>query len=244
LGILSYFGLTWELFASDGETGASGPALTSIDPSLYVEYNSVTPQRKQECVGLIGLCIGQPVDLAFDALGAAEADGFPLHVTPNDYQVHTTCHRWNPPQITSIDVCDRNGSISLISITFSGEPPVSIAMPTDYVLRPSSISHAAAEISEQYRTEPFQSVFLFGEGEYVAGFDWYFPLSVEGDPEIRVSVHGRSVELPSASMPEPCDEAGVHFPYRQVVEASSEIMVETIEVSEVAEADIRAHACS
>jgi hypothetical protein len=213
---------------------------------MFVEFNSVYPQRDQECVGLIGLCLGQPIELAYDALGDTQVTGFPQNVTPNEYQVDTRCSRWAPSQLTLIDVCDRTGSISKLRLTFSGEPPVSLAMPIGITLRfPDTLTNVASDLTTEYRDEPFHSFYTFGEGEFISSFSWFFPSEVEGAPgaEGTVSIIGRSVDGGIDNAPVPCDSAQVQFAYEDVLEAAENIEVESIEVSDASERDQSMERC-
>lgn len=245
VGILSWVGISppWSTDDPSGAGGSAGREPAAPDPYMFVEFNSVTPQRQQECAGLIGLCIGQPVELAFAALGNSQADGFPQNVTPSEHQVDTRCSRWRPERLTSIDVCDRHGSISKISLTFSGEPPASLAMPLEFVLRPDTLPGVAERLTSEFGAEPFHSFYVPGEGEFIGSFSWFLPQDVEGPPEVRVSVNGRSVDPGSGPEPTPCDDAQVQFPYVDVLQAADQIRLEDVEVSLVSDDDLAMTTC-
>ena len=244
-GLLGWIGLAPNWFDNGNTNSGGGAAPGGPDPYMYVEFDSVTPQRAQECEGLLGLCLGQPIEVAYSALGSTQADGFPQNVTPSDRQVDTRCSRWTPAQLTSIDVCDVNGSISSVSVTFSGQSPVSMSMPGRFILRELRTLNSAAEtVTDEYRSRPFQSFFFAAEGEFVSGLSWFMPSTAEGLPYAKISLDGRSTESPIEGEPASCDDTYTQMRYEDVLSAVESMSVETVKVSLVSEFDLQLPSCT
>jgi hypothetical protein len=99
------------------------------DPYLYANFEGVYPRRSQECDGLLSLCMGQPIDIAMQMFGPDEDMGYPLAVQPDPYTIATRCHQWSPPRFEVISVCEADGAIVSIELTFSSEAAFALALP-------------------------------------------------------------------------------------------------------------------
>jgi hypothetical protein len=233
-------------------TTANAPTTTATtvppveDPYLYANFEGTYPRRSQECDGLLGLCMGQPIDIALQMFGPDEDTGFPLAVAPDPYTVATKCHRWAPPRFEAVDVCEADGGIVSVELTFSSEATFALALPHDVIVRfPDALTTSAEIIAEGLGDEPFESSFVQAENEDVAGFDWYLPWLGEGGPETVLMIDGRRqwaentefIELP------PCTPDGASYRYGDVAAITTDIMVETVRVARAAPAHLAAPEC-
>lgn len=236
--------------STDSTTTTAPPATTVPpvdDPYLYANFERVHPQRSQECDGLLGLCMGQPIDRAIQMFGPSEDAGFPQAVQPDDYQIATRCHRWRPPRFQTVDVCEADGAIVLVELSFSSEATFALALPRDFVLRfPDFLATSAGLITEELDDEgPFRSFFIQAESEDIASFDWFLPLVAEGPPETVLTINGRRqwtettefIELP------PCMPDGASYRYDDVAAITTDMLVETVQVASAAPADLAEPHC-
>jgi hypothetical protein len=239
--------------AAATSTTAGAPTTTATtvppveDPYLYANFEGAYPRRSQECDGLLGLCMGQPIDIALQMFGPDEDTGFPQAVTPNDYTIATRCHRWAPPRFEVVDVCEADGAIVSVELTFSSEAAFALALPHDLIARfPDALATSAEVIAEGLGgEEPFRSVFIQAENEDVAGFDWYLPWLGEGPPDTVLTIDGRRqwtentefIELP------PCTPDGASYRYDDVAAITTDILVETVRVARTAPADLAEPEC-
>jgi len=239
--------------ATTSTTSATTTASTATtvppvdDPYLYANFEGVHPRRSQECDGLLGLCMGQPIDRAIQMFGPNEDAGYPQAVTPDEYTIATQCHRWSPPRFDGVTVCEADGGIVSVVLGFSSEATFALALPRDLVLRfPDFLATSAAFITEELGdVDPFLSVFIQAESEDVAGFDWFLPLVAEGPPETVLRINGRRqwtgvtemIELP------PCTPEGASYRYEDVAAITTDMLVETVGVARTAPADLAEPKC-
>jgi hypothetical protein len=98
---------------SDG-TGADEPAPPPDprDPAAYHTADGSVPPLEPDCVGLVSLCLGNPIDRAIERLGTedqrlAEEDG--------------TVHRWELGVVSVVAVADPVGSIVELQVDVTGD---------------------------------------------------------------------------------------------------------------------------
>jgi len=201
VGILDFLGLG----PGDGAPPTSiersaGPF--AADPDLFVAYPPETRVRKQECVGLFGLCLDGPIDAAFDAFGRAERGGYPKA----SYTVEGgLCHGWDRQGFIEVLACEKGGEIYSIQAYMNPEAKFTLSLPgVGGVTFPVSLLEFSEHIEDASRGGPGPQVggvgltpgFIGsstaqGEGfdEFVDSYYWY-ELS-EGIPIAGLTAIGR-----------------------------------------------------
>jgi hypothetical protein len=239
LGILGYFGIAPE--GTDPKGSPSRPAeVVPTDPYLYVAFGSQHIARTQDCEGLLGLCLGQPVSLAIQAFGTREASGFPQSGGgPSEYGRATTCHRWELARIDSMTICDDNGAIVSVRLDSFSSTELNLAAPQNLKIQfPFSVASNAANITNALRGRPFESQYLQGEGESVFTFQWFFPAVTEGSPDTKIRIIGRIGTFPS-KQPTACSEEPVRHKYNDVLVLSKDAQITSVEVALTAPNDFK-----
>ncbi len=234
LGILGYFGIT------PAGDGAKGPS--AADPFLYVASEGHRLGRQQPCAGLLGLCIGQPIDLAFDAFGASEDDGFPVSVNNPDFGA-TVCHRWSPPRLDTVSICEVEGAISQIRVDSFSSGALSVAIPEEgKIFLGDAVDAVAQTITETLEVEPFKSTWVPGDGEAVFGFDWFLPQQAEGSPEVVLAIVGRYGSFPD-SEPRPCPGPDLNYRYADILAMDVPATATSVTVRRTERLDLAAEPC-
>ncbi len=150
LGILGFLGVQPQPAADDAV--GSSRAVIPIDPYLYASFDEQVAPRDQKCVGLLGLCLGQPVDLAVQAFGRIEAAGAPyMDVLDRGW----LCHAWEPPRFARVEVCENHGSIAAVSLRVPAESRAVVALPE--AIRadlPQDLATLAREVSRGLDINP------------------------------------------------------------------------------------------
>ena len=173
---------------------ASAPIAGVVDPYLYAVFGTGEQLEPIECLGLLGICIGQPIDVAIGTFGLQEAQGYPISLSPEAGAIGDICHRWEPPRFRSVDVCSLDGKIVTIGMAISSETTVSVSLPQGEILElPTSISAAATSISSSYSNVPYTSSYNWYEGQYTVAASWLF-LESESLPEAILYLRGSAIE--------------------------------------------------
>ena len=150
----------------------------------YLSLTSAEPSARQECYGLLGVCLGQPARVAttaFSKLGDS-ATGSPLvlpFAAPNTGEL---CYSWEMEGLDggTIGFCQENNEEM-----GSGSPvtQISLGVPSDLDLRLSipsgltldtrdAMSVWSERLTTEMMTEPFRVGFVFGEGTKVYDLAW------------------------------------------------------------------------
>jgi hypothetical protein len=234
-GILGFFGINASgddssskspPVGSSAESAASvGP--TAPDPYLYIAFNSIHVARKQPCIGLLGLCLGQSISVAIQALGTAEADGFPEPEPPDG-----SCHGWELKQLDRITICERKGGIRRIRIDSLAQSTVRVAAPRDTtIVFPDPIADVGTLVTSGLQAEPYASDFVNSEGETIFSFSWYLSAPPDGPPDTTMTVIGRR---PGSQEDKPhCPGSDAYYPYQTVRALGGDVPITSVEVGSV-----------
>lgn len=233
LGILGWFGIG----PGSPSPSPSDSGTVEVNPYLYVAGEGSHLPRKQDCDGLLGFCLGQPLSLATEAFGTTEADGFPQSGGETEGGLPLTCHRWQTARIDTVDVCAAQKAIESISIVSLGISKLTVATPNEGIVEFAAPSDFAAERMTELLGRPFRSAYLQGEGEAVYAYDWFFPAATEGGPTSKISLVGRVGSFPQPPPPR-CPGEELQTPYRLVVKLSAKAPVTSVTVARVTSRDL------
>ncbi|MEU7971009.1 hypothetical protein AB0B48_03110 [Micromonospora sp. NPDC049089] len=240
--LLTGFGL-FVYFDRESPRSTASSLTGAPDPYHYVAFEGIHLSRKQDCDGLFGLCLGQPVSLAIEAFGR-EANGFPQSTQPNKFSKATQCHRWQPLRLDTVTICDANGSITSIELHSVAARDIAIAAPSDLIIRlPGSLDHAAKEITAAVGAEPFEASVVIGDGETLVSLAWFFPPPVSGSPDVKIGIVGRIPGFPE-KMPTPCKGELTIYSFSDVLELSDNVALAGVEVSATVPDDFSKPKCS
>lgn len=219
-----------------GDTGSQvGPP----DSEFYMTYDGRHPSREQECMGLLGLCFGQPVSYAIHNFGSVEKRGYPQAGDKSLTGDPSTCHVWEPPKISAIRVCEANGAITVISVSSFADTQLALSAPDDLTIHfPLPVGHNAEDITEALRTKPFASQYLGAESAAMYSYSWYFPPETEGSPTSKITIHGEESDFPEEE-PVPCSEELLRYRYADLLPLSQEAPIVSVEVSWVLPDDLK-----
>jgi hypothetical protein len=148
-----------------------------------------------------------------------------------------TRDRWDLERIDS--VCEDKGVIVSIRLDSFSVAELNVAAPRDMEIQfPLDIASNAAMITNTFRDRPFESQYIQGEGESVFTYAWFFPTVTEGQPDIKITVIGRSGNFPSEP-PTPCSQELVRYRYGDILAISKDARTTSIEVGLTAPHDFK-----
>lgn len=158
------------------------------DPYLYATFDGQRTSRRQDCVGLFGLCLDQRIELAVGAFGPNEAAGFPKQSLR---EPSSKCHGWTPARFSLVEVCEENGSMTSISTQFMAESQFELALPTgDEAVFPAPLERLANEVSADLEHSPEFLGSQDEEGFYYNSLAWQFYHEAEGTPFAVIELSG------------------------------------------------------
>ena len=253
LGILGYFGCQpGKSSESTQGLGSPGP-----DPYQYVSLDSTTPpQLSQDCAGLLGLCLGQPFDLARRQYGQVEDQGSPRLEDQGSPRLSVqrptiTCHHWThpphlPPVFNSVEVCEKNVKVVSVQLWLSGVAG-RLAIPLkNYLAQPTTVAIAAENVRENLTKEngfgmqrpPFEMAHIANEDYWLNLFDWHLISYEEGVPFATLGISGEQ-RMSSAHPPEADPATCV---YNEYLHVSQTTPLTVISIADP-ELDIRTSSC-
>lgn len=191
-GILGWLGFSPATLGSDTTPRAKEQAPY---PYSYVSTNPAqSPINLQDCRGLLGLCLGQPISVAFAAFGSNELAGFPQ---TNWLRADVTCHAWVPRGIGGFYACERNApefpphEIVSLALTIPSGAPFAVSLPEGLELQsPVSISSFGLLATKKMDLPPYAVRAIDGEGYWLTGSYWHFIDAAEGLPGATLEISG------------------------------------------------------
>jgi len=188
VGILGWLGIQP---GREGSNSASGDrAIVAPDPYQYISFDDHTPPKAQECVGLLGLCLGQSRNLAFQQFGQTETEGMPRRdlTSPS-----VLCHGWRPARLQQVIICEENEEIVSFEIWLvPGPSNARMSLPEGVqVTLPSTLPEVAQSITRGMGRGPFDMTKLDGEGYWIDWFSWRYVSMEEGVPYASIQIGGR-----------------------------------------------------
>lgn len=182
------------------------PVAASTDPALYYALGIVDPAREQECTGLFGFCLDQPISNVTDAFGPAEVEGFPRRSYHDDTQ---TCHGWELTRFPELIVCERSGFVSSFELWVHPDSPVSVAFPPRRVARlPATMADFTAVYDGVLTASGVESQSEEGFDLFYKYFDVLEPSSGAAIAEITLVGRQDWGETTSPFVGDLCDYAG------------------------------------
>ena len=208
------------------------------EPRFYLAFDGQSPSRKQDCMGLLGLCFGQPISFAVENFGPVEKRGYPQAGDKHWTGAPSTCHMWEPPRISTIRVCEADGAITVISVSSFADTGLSLAAPNGITVPFAlPVGSNAEDITATLRSKPFASVYLGAENTAMYSYSWYYPPETEGSPDYKISINGEEADFP-AEDPEPCSEKLLRYRYADLLSLSQQAGTVAVEVSWVSPEDL------
>ena len=188
VGILGWLGIQPGGVSRESDSLVPGRVALAPDPYLFVGFDQAPPARSQDCVGLLGLCLGQPIGLAIQDFGASEAVGYPRQ---SYYDQSELCHGWHPSRFEEIIVCERSDSISKFELWFSPDAAFSITLPGIRALYlPKALALVGKDIDMSGASRRSARVYQ-DEGYDMFWRSWYLVEPKEGVPIAMLHVSGR-----------------------------------------------------
>jgi hypothetical protein len=213
-------------------TGVTQPGSGSAflaDPYKYLTQAGYPPKR-QECKGLLGICLGQPIEMATAAFGPSEADGSPRKDLTNRGWM---CHSWDPPRLEMVSVCEKAGEIKSITLWPTSGAPAALALPEGLaVTLPIKLSKLASDVTTALDNRPYTMDKLDGEGYWQNSFSWHFIGLAEGTPDAIIEVSGtEDISSANTYQPKVCN-------YAAYLKAFGETTVASIEIRDFGDSEV------
>jgi hypothetical protein len=189
------------------------------DPYKYLTQVG-NPPKSQECIGLLGICLGQPIEMAMAAFGPSEAEGSPRR----DLRERSwMCHSWEPPRLEMISVCEKAGEIKSITLWPTDGAPAMLSLPNGLtVTLPTKLSELAPRVTAALDNKPYSMMKLDGEGFWLNSFPWHF--IAEGAAQAIMEASGNEDMTGSNDyQPEGCNYAAHLKAFRETTVASIEV---------------------
>jgi hypothetical protein len=189
--------------------------------SAYAEpYRFLTqgdPPKPQGCPGLLGICLGQPIEVT-RGFSSPEIEGSPQKDVKNPDR---WCHQWDPPRLGLITVCEEAGVIKSIALSPT-DAPAMLSLPNGLAVSlPIKMSELTSKITRKLGNRPYYINRLDGEGNWLDKSAWH-PIGA-GDPSVIIEVSGEV--WTNDYQPEECN-------YVDHLKAFKDTTVKTIEVRE------------
>jgi hypothetical protein len=219
LAYLAFFGLGRDVFLA-----APVPSEWWPNPYNYLTTSADTPVHDLQCPGLLGLCVGQDVDLALHALGRDQVQGMPRESSPG-----RRCHAWEPRNARRVEICEEAEQIVSIDVQLTPESPGRLALPSARTVSlPMEFRDLSAELAD-HKQIVLADIYLYPEeGRWWYGMKWLL-LNREGLPAAAIIARRvddwSTVERDTSSKIPPCD-------LRAHLEGFGSATVQTISVRE------------